>query len=601
MTKDEIERRRNHPKVRELKGEICDKDSGKFYLFISYKSDDWEKVLTEIAYKLVNEFGLNIYFDSNFDVNNEVWTEQFPENMDCNRCVGVLAFLDDKYATSYATLMELMHSQTYYAGDESGLPIIPVNLGDLTSIEGDLGDEDTGLGVVKFDNNNTNENAPNEKKLFEEDYSDVVELHPDIPSGFKIYKSGKKFKKKICSKMVRSLLAFKGYNINMYSNTEEFYENLVDRIKNTCGDKVFTKAQAPVTTPSPAVQAEPVPKENAAPVPAKSDLESAREKLYETGTRIVMDDASVYTGDAEGGIAHGKGIMEYTNGNVYEGFVKGGFPNGMGIMRYKNGNVYDGEWADGKQNGQGTMIYKDRNAVYDGMWTDGKENGHGIMKYANEEVCEGEWKKGKLIRGKYKYANGNAYDGEWQDDEKNGQGTMEYANGDVYEGTWEDGDISGKGTATLEDGDIICKGEFLNDEIKKFKNAITLPFDPVELQSLKKWLNGQGTIKYVNHDVYEGEFMEGEPWGRGTMKYANGDVYKGEFVGGYLYGQGKYIFTNGDVYEGVLIENGREGYGTLTYAANGEVVTGEWKECEFRGGPNKFLLIVCESGVLYEF
>ena len=34
-----------------------------------------------------------------------------------------------------------------------------------------------------------------------------------------------------------------------------------------------------------------------------------------------------------------------------------------------------------------------------------------------------------------------------------------------------------------------------------------------------------GTLKYLNGDVYEGDFYEGVKHGIGTLKYVNGDIY----------------------------------------------------------------------------
>lgn len=194
-----------------------------------------EKTLAEIVYRLVKEYGLNVYYDGSFDLHNESWIEQMPENMNSHQCRGVLAFLNDKYATSYATLMELMHSQTFDAADDDGLPIIPVNLDNLHGITGALGDEDTGLGKKKF-SDEVNINAKAEQELFEADYELIK---PKMKSDFGIYRKNATFTKKHCSKMMRELLASKGYNTNMYSDSKEFYDKLVTTIKNACGESVF--------------------------------------------------------------------------------------------------------------------------------------------------------------------------------------------------------------------------------------------------------------------------------------------------------------------------------------------------------------------------
>lgn len=268
MTNEQNEARKSNPRVRELKNKICDKDGEKCYVFISYKSDDWEIVLTEIVYKLVNEYGLNVYYDGSFDLHNNSWVEQMPENMNSYKCKGILAFLDDKYATSYATLMELMHSQTYDGGGNSGLPVIPVNLDDLHDIKEinpKLGDENTGLGVEVYSDGTKNNNYMAERNLFENDYDEIDYIfemaNSNGVSKKKIYRKGEVFKKVKCSEMVNRLLASKGYNTNMYSPSEAFYSSLVKKIKSTCGSEVFSVIDKNIA----ATQTIPVTVENVAP------------------------------------------------------------------------------------------------------------------------------------------------------------------------------------------------------------------------------------------------------------------------------------------------------------------------------------------------
>jgi hypothetical protein len=42
-------------------------------------------------------------------------------------------------------------------------------------------------------------------------------------------------------------------------------------------------------------------------------------------------------------------------------------------------------------------------------------------------------------------------------------------------------------------------------------------------------LHGKGTFRYLNGDVYNGEWNEGKKNGRGTLIWADGDVYDGEW------------------------------------------------------------------------
>ena len=175
MTKEENQRRANNPKVKELKSRIVNKDMKKPFVFISYKSDDWEIVLADIVYRLVSRYGLNVYYDGDFDDHADNWINQFPANMESEYCKGVIAFVDNKYATSYATLIELMNSQTLRANigsvnqgkKDHGLPVVQINLGKLNDSEIDVSSS-TFLGETYDDNGNKNTNHRKELEYFNE-------------------------------------------------------------------------------------------------------------------------------------------------------------------------------------------------------------------------------------------------------------------------------------------------------------------------------------------------------------------------------------------------------------------------------------------------
>lgn len=62
------------------------------YLFVSYKSDDWELAIEEIVYTLQKKFGLRIYYDRDFEDTNESWVVAMKTQMESPQCAGVLAF-----------------------------------------------------------------------------------------------------------------------------------------------------------------------------------------------------------------------------------------------------------------------------------------------------------------------------------------------------------------------------------------------------------------------------------------------------------------------------------------------------------------------------
>lgn len=154
-------------------GYVCDQSAKKDFIFISYKSDDWEKVLYEIVYGICTKYGLRVYFDAKFDDNSDHWVKQFRKNMNSSHCKAMLAFVDAKYESSYATLMELMASRSRKAGGdfERDLLVLPIT---LSKVESATGDENTGLGTSRFSNGDSNANWRSEVKEFNKLYRELV-------------------------------------------------------------------------------------------------------------------------------------------------------------------------------------------------------------------------------------------------------------------------------------------------------------------------------------------------------------------------------------------------------------------------------------------
>ena len=110
------------------------KDDNEDYVFISYKSEDYEKVLDCIVYDTCRKYGLRVYFDTVFDDNSDSWIKQFQDNMNSPHCKAMIAFIDNAYYSSYATLMEMMARRLRRAGGDAlynSLPFIPVNIAEI--------------------------------------------------------------------------------------------------------------------------------------------------------------------------------------------------------------------------------------------------------------------------------------------------------------------------------------------------------------------------------------------------------------------------------------------------------------------------------------
>lgn len=220
MKREEYEERMKDQKYRDLVVTNC--ESGKDYVFISYRGNNWKKVLTEIVYKLQTEYGLRVYFDKEFASETNIWIEQFIKNMDSSHCKAFLCFFDKEYVTSYATLLELMHAMN----PRSKLKeyIFPVSFPiDWSAL--DKCDWNTGLGMEDLDNPCWSE----EKKAFDREFNLIKKNYSDVEA---YYYDGAELRGCDC-KEIMAILQPK--NRRDYVNNEAYYEQfIVDPLKKNC-------------------------------------------------------------------------------------------------------------------------------------------------------------------------------------------------------------------------------------------------------------------------------------------------------------------------------------------------------------------------------
>lgn len=170
------------------------KDDNEDFVFISYKSDNYEKVLDEIVYNTCRKYGLKVYFDTAFDDNSDSWINQFYENMKSIHCKAFIAFIDNNYYLSYATLLEMMASRTAAAGGDykyNSLFFLPINLETLTEPKDEVLKQNTGLGTARFADETENKHAEKEVSLFNEVYSELVDENRKLKHMYKRYSEDK--------------------------------------------------------------------------------------------------------------------------------------------------------------------------------------------------------------------------------------------------------------------------------------------------------------------------------------------------------------------------------------------------------------------------
>ena len=159
---------------------------------------------------------------------------------------------------------------------------------------------------------------------------------------------------------------------------------------------------------------------------------------------------------------------------------------------------------------------------------------------------------------------------------------------------YENDKKNGKGVHKFVNGDIY-EGEFVDGKKHgigaiKFTNG-----DIFEGHFENDVKASEGTYRFANGNIYVGEWMNDKRHGKGKHSFASGNHYEGDFFEGMKHGTGKYTYANGDCYTGQYQNEKKNGSGVYTFS-NGDVYDGEWKNDQ-RNGNGVFTL---SSGDLYE-
>ena len=210
----------------------------------------------------------------------------------------------------------------------------------------------------------------------------------------------------------------------------------------------------------------------------------------------------------------------YIHGATYSGPLKYGKRHGKGEMTFASGERYKGDLRDDKFDGDGEAIMNDGGS-YKGKWKDGHQHGQGIFTFPTHSKFsnyEGEWNRGRMVKGKLKWKNGDVYDGELDGvGNPNGKGVFKWAQSELlYNGEWKTGVRAGK-----------------------------------------------GTLIYPNGKKYEGDWECDQMHGRGRFEWENGEIYEGEWKKGVRDGKGKLVYSTGERYEGAWENDKMHGWGEI--------------------------------------
>lgn len=226
------------------------------YVFISYKSDDWQEALDQMVRKLTNEYGLRVYFDKNFDRDNQSWVDNMMQAISSRRCKAVISCISKEYMKSYACAMEIMQArsqETFSNHDLRKIEIIPVIVDGSANVSEAADDSVSQQVLIKEWND------------YQEVLRDALECEQNKDTNFKsvlgtVYRKKDKVTEELLASLIRSAVTHE-----RRLNDPNFYENILATLKKEAGDVVFDPELVNSCPPIPFTEAMPAVSETAAP------------------------------------------------------------------------------------------------------------------------------------------------------------------------------------------------------------------------------------------------------------------------------------------------------------------------------------------------
>jgi hypothetical protein len=170
-----------------------------------------------------------------------------------------------------------------------------------------------------------------------------------------------------------------------------------------------------------------------------------------------------WTGECVAGRVHGKGTIDYENGNLFRGSFENGKENGEGTFYSAGGDRYKGGFRDGKEDGLGTIDFVSGDKFV-GQFKGGKMNGRGTYYWDNGNQHEGEYKDDmRHGQGKFIWADGRQYDGEYRNDKRNGYSVYTRPDGSRYEGSFRNG-LASDGSFFFANGHVTLSHQTPNGQ-----------------------------------------------------------------------------------------------------------------------------------------
>jgi len=227
-----------------------------------------------------------------------------------------------------------------------------------------------------------------------------------------------------------------------------------------------------------------------------------------------------------------------TNSLPSETCISGNCIDGYGILKTKDASTITGFFKNSQPNGYGIEVYNDASAYYEGTFKNGLRDGYGYYKWV-----------------------------------KTGQN---------YIGLWKEGLQHGYGYYS-NNGIVTQAGYY--EKGKQIQNMLTQNYINKILKDncLGDCINGFGSLKYSNNDMYTGFFKNGEKNYVGGYLWANGNGYTGEYYNGIRNGEGEEFYGSVETtYHGTFVNGQRQGNGAYFNKSGDLLNKGYWENGELK-------------------
>lgn len=350
------------------------------------------------------------------------------------------------------------------------------------------------------------------------------------------------------------------------------------------------------------------------PVINSSDMLNSANVIFKTAKNVLFTlwnhvtdmtwKDGLYTGPVNDlNVPHGIGVFKYGSLYVYEGNVRNGMFHGIGKILFENGTEMEVSHVSGVKEGVARLTIKSNKKIkgfcFDQLTSEvyfekGKLQSMSCIENSeiNREI-NSSWIESRsgCVYTYSGYINSNGFP-----DQK---GLLTGSQHFKYDGLFQSGSFHGAGILYDLTGGIFS-GEFLYGiPIGNF-TYMSSELNKFEFQYFENLIRGKKLFK--NGDTYEGEFnfqlqMDGAGYfvsskgdsytgnfsfnkkhGKGIQKWIDGDMYEGTYVDGEMDGYGKFVTTSG-TYVGNWKNGKKHGRGNFTWS-DGETYSGIWDENE---------------------